>query len=668
MHRAALRATLAAGLSLVTSAAAGQVAVPQGFQHATVVSSIPSGTAMAFAPDGRLFVCQQTGAVRVIKQGQLLATPFVSLSVDSQGERGLLGLAFDPAFASNHYLYVYYTALTSPRRNRVSRFTANGDVAAAGSELVILELENLSGATNHNGGGLAFGPDGALYVAVGENANPANSQTLANRLGKILRINTDGSLPTDNPFYTSASGVNRAIWALGLRNPFTFAFEEGSGRMLINDVGAGTFEEVNQGIAGANYGWPASEGPTGTSGHIGPVYWYGHSQGSNPRGCAISGGVFYPAAAAGFPSSYAGDYFFADYCAGFIRRLDAATGTTSPFASGLSSPVDLDVGPDGRLYYLSRGGGGVIGRISYGVLQVSGLTPSPAPPFVNPNPITWTATLGPGAPQNVEYQFWRYSQATGAWTSEPYSSSNSYVFTPNGAGQYAMQVWVREVGSAATYQTYKASGNFQVVSPPPPAPPAVTLARQLPPSVGVSGTFSASVTGGVAPHTFQYWVYRGSTGAWTIERPWHTSPTWVFTPTTSGQHAVQVWVRSAGSTRQYDAYLSTGFFVVAPSAVPPSTPSTPRLVASPGTNGGPGAPITWTGSSTGGAQPTQYKFWLYSAASQTWQITQDWSDDNTWVWVPSARGTYAVQVWVRSAGSTAEYQAYTSSGFFTIAP
>ncbi|MGA6927898.1 MAG: PQQ-dependent sugar dehydrogenase, partial [Pseudolabrys sp.] len=134
---------------------------------------------MEFAPDGRLFVCLQTGQVRVIKNGSLLATPFLSLSVDSSGERGLLGIAFDPNFTNNHYVYVYYTVPTSPIHNRVSRFTAAGDVAASGSEIVILNLDNLSSATNHNGGGLHFGSDGKLYIGVGENANGANAQTLS---------------------------------------------------------------------------------------------------------------------------------------------------------------------------------------------------------------------------------------------------------------------------------------------------------------------------------------------------------------------------------------------------------------------------------------------------------------------------------------------------------
>src|SRR2546423_2760603 len=185
--------------------------LPAGFTEAQFGSNLGgAATAMAFAPDGRLFVCLKSGQLRVIKNGTLLAAPFVSLSVDPAGERGLLGVAFDPNFSANQFVYLYYTTSTSPIHNRISRFTANGDVAAASSEVVLMDLENLS-ATNHNGGAIHFGPDGKLYARVGENANSANAQTLSNRLGKILRINSDGSIPTDNPFFNTATGANRAI-------------------------------------------------------------------------------------------------------------------------------------------------------------------------------------------------------------------------------------------------------------------------------------------------------------------------------------------------------------------------------------------------------------------------------------------------------------------------
>src|SRR5688572_15611876 len=281
--------------------------LPAGFVEAQFGSTLGGApTAMAFAPDGRLFVCLQGGQLRVIKNGALLATPFVSLSVNSSGERGLLGIAFDPDFATNQFVYLYYTTNTAPIHNRISRFTATGDVAAANSEVVIMDLDNLSSATNHNGGAIHFGPDGKLYAAVGENANSANAQILSNRLGKMLRINSDGTIPTDNPFFNSATGANRSIWALGLRNPFTFGFQPGTGRMFINDVGQSTWEEINDGIAGSNYGWPSCEGSCSPANpnFRDPIFQYSSS--SSTSECAIVGGAFYNPAINQFPASYLG--------------------------------------------------------------------------------------------------------------------------------------------------------------------------------------------------------------------------------------------------------------------------------------------------------------------------------------------------------------------------
>ena len=342
------------------------------FNKVPVASGIPNPTAMAFAPDGRLFVCQQTGQLRVINSaGALLPDPFVTLTVNSAGERGLLGVAFDPNFASNHWVYVYYTATTPTIHNRVSRFTAAGDVAVAGSEVPILDLDNLSAATNHNGGALHFGPDNKLYIAVGENANPANSQSVGNLLGKILRINSDGTIPSDNPttfpgIAGSPTGKNGAIWSVGLRNPYTFDFQPGSGRMLINDVGQNAWEEINDGIARSNYGWSICEGACSppNANFRDPLFQYGHGIGET-TGCAITGGAFYNPARITYPNEYVGKYFYAEFCSGWIRLFDPVTGTSLPFASGLSSPVDLKVGPDGNLYYLVRGGGGAVFKIIY---------------------------------------------------------------------------------------------------------------------------------------------------------------------------------------------------------------------------------------------------------------------------------------------------------------
>ena len=350
--------------ALLAAFALHAATVPAGFSDSVVTSSLTLPTAMAMAPDGRIFVCQQTGALRVVKNGSLLATPFVTLTVSSSGERGLLGVAFDPDFLTNRYVYVYYTATTPAIHNRISRFTANGDVAAEGSEVVIFDLDNLSSATNHNGGAIHFGLDGKLYAAVGENANGSNAQTLTNVLGKMLRINSDGSIPTDNPFYGSTTGNNRAIWAYGLRNPFTFAVHPLSGRMFINDVGQSAFEEINDGIAGSNYGWPATEGPTSNPAYRSPLYYYANDAAT----CAIAGGTFYAPEVRQFPASYTDSYFFQDLCGSWMHRLDASY-ASNDFATNITgAPVDTLVGHDGSVYYLSRNGSGatsVLGRIRW---------------------------------------------------------------------------------------------------------------------------------------------------------------------------------------------------------------------------------------------------------------------------------------------------------------
>src|SRR5215470_736305 len=147
-----LRLCLALSIAAFSVSIANAATVPAGFTDSVVAGGLTNPTAMALAPDGRIFVCQQTGQLRVIKNGALLSTPFLTVTVDSQGERGLLGVAFDPNFAVNSFVYVYYTATTPATHNRVSRFVANGDVADPTSETILLDLNNLSGATNHNGG------------------------------------------------------------------------------------------------------------------------------------------------------------------------------------------------------------------------------------------------------------------------------------------------------------------------------------------------------------------------------------------------------------------------------------------------------------------------------------------------------------------------------------
>jgi glucose/arabinose dehydrogenase len=245
-------------------------------------------------------------------------------------------------------------------------------VAAAGSETPILELPAL-GATNHNGGAIHFDTDGKLYVGLGENAVPGNAQSLNTVLGKMLRINKDGSFPEDNPFYTQTTDNNKAIWAFELRNPYSFDVQPDTGRIFINDVAQNAWEEIDDGIADANYGWPIYEGPVKYMAHKSKkhqhkrmytrsIFAYKHGS-DETRGCAITGGAFYnpgTGVSASFPGEYEGDYFFADFCSGWIRRLDPTTNAVEGFkASSDENPVDLKVSQDGDLYFLARGTGSV---------------------------------------------------------------------------------------------------------------------------------------------------------------------------------------------------------------------------------------------------------------------------------------------------------------------
>ncbi len=218
-----------------------------------------------------------------------------------------------------------------------------------------------STSTDHHGGGLAFGPDGKLYISTGDNGAPSSSQPLTSDHGKILRVNKDGTIPSDNPFVDGAGPNIDAIWARGLRNPYRFSFDPANGRMYIGDVGQSSTEEVNIGVAGANYGWPTCEGPCGNAGMTNPLFTYSH----NGRDAAITGGFVYRGNQ--FPASYQGVYFYGDFAQNWIRylTLDASGNVTGsqnflPADGSLDGPYDpvmLKPGPDGSLYYVDFGWG-----------------------------------------------------------------------------------------------------------------------------------------------------------------------------------------------------------------------------------------------------------------------------------------------------------------------
>ncbi len=373
-----LASGLAAGAASPPSSTAAQPAaatatalaardVPAGFAQRPVMRGLAQATDMAFTPDGRLFVTLKGGVVRYRRTNGTVGTLLnFSRKVNDAGERGLLGVAVDPRFRANHHLYLVYTHRatgTQPLHNRLVRVTVRRGKLARGSERLLFRFNGLS-AGNHNGGSVQIGPDGKLYVSHGENARPEQAQSLRNLYGKIVRLNRNGTIPADNPFFTRTNGRNRAIWARGLRNPFKFTFDPGSSRGYINDVGAQTWEEIDRLRKGGNYGWPAQEGPENAPQFIPPIFAYRHGS-TGTTGCSITGGEFYRPQRRNFPRSFVGDYFFADLCGGWVRRYDPRTDRATRFATGLGNPVDLEVGRRGALYVLLFGSPGRVVQIRF---------------------------------------------------------------------------------------------------------------------------------------------------------------------------------------------------------------------------------------------------------------------------------------------------------------
>jgi glucose/arabinose dehydrogenase len=497
---------------------------------------------MAFAPDGRLFLCLQAGQVRIVKNGVLLNTPFMTLTTPTDGERGLLGIAFDPNFTINHYLYFYYTVPTPAVHNRVSRFTANGDVVLPGSETVLLELDNLN-AAQHNGGALHFGSDGKLYIAVGDNYDGTNAQTLTNLKGKVLRINADGTIPADNPFIATTTGKNQAIWAYGLRNPFTFDVQPGTGRIFVNDVGEAHWEEINGGIAGANYGWPTTEGYTNDPQFVSPLFAYGHGAG-DLLGCAITGGGFYNPVTPQFPDFYVGKYFFVDYCNDWMRVFDFDNNSVMSFATGLSTyPLNLTLGLDGSLYYLSYSdattpGFGGLYKITYTGSQTPSIEIQPASRTVSQGQIA-SFFISASGDQPLAYQWQKSTDGGTTFTDITGATSNAYQTPPTTLSDSGSQFQCVVSNSFGTV-----TSNPATLTVTPNQPPTCTI--DVPTAgamyndgdtISYSGSASDPEDGTLPASAFTWEVH--------LQHDQHFHP---FVPATSGSTGGSFTIPTSGET------------------------------------------------------------------------------------------------------------------------
>ncbi len=522
--------------------------LPTGFVESRLATGLDP-TSLEVAPDGRLFVTEKNGRIRIIKNGVMLPTPFLTLSVDNNNERGLQNILLDPNFASNGYVYVLYT-VAGTNANRVSRFKAGGDVAVAGSEFVLLDL-GFNKGTIHNGGGMYF-LDGKLFITTGDGGDFNKPQSLGSLLGKILRINPDGTIPTDNPFYNSATGVYRAIWARGMRNPYKATVQRGTNRVFINDVGTAAWEEVNEAVAGKNYGYPVIEGFRTAGQYVpgnyqDPFFAYSHGE-----GCAITGGAFYNPVNAQFPAGYVGKYFYADYCAGYIRTIDLATKAKGNFATSVNRPVDIKVGPDGSMYYLVRGStnsntsttNGEVWRITYTASQS---------PFISAQPTSQTTsvggsvtfTVGASGSAPLTYQWQRNGvNITGA-TSASYTLSNVAL---SSSGATFRAVVTNNFGSVTSN-----SATLTVLNNAAPTAtittPVAGAKYNAGQTISFSGTGSDPDDGTLPASAFTWWVdfYHNDSGL-------HTHPT---VPATSGitGGSFQVPLSVHGSNVWYRIYL-----------------------------------------------------------------------------------------------------------------
>jgi len=295
------------------------------------------------------------------------------------------------------------------------------------------------------------------------------------------------------------------------------------------------------------------------------------------------------------------------------------------------------------------------------------LTPDKAFPAHAGQTIKFLAAASGGSAGPLQYQFWRYDQSTGWTIAQAYSAQRTYTWTPgaNAAGTHAVQVWIRSAGVSAQYEAWVGTDYFSVVVDPLTSP-SLSPDVVFPVPTNTPINWTATVAGGVAPLEYKFWVLKAG-GAWTMARDYAPSNRFTWTPGSGaeGSYAVQVWVRNAGSSAAYDTWAGTPFFTIGGS----TAANVVSLTANQSMPAMTGSSIVWTAIATGGtAGPLQYKFWRYSQTTGTWSVVQDYSAANAFTWTPAAEdaGTYAIQAWVRSAGSSASCEGWVSTGYFVV--
>lgn len=505
LHKNITLKLLIISISFIVGTQTAYAVPPAGFQTETVIAGFDLPTSAQYAPDGRIFVAEKGGAVKIVRDGVILPTPFYQLTnVNTYGDNGLIGMALDPNFSVNGYVYLSYVYDSTPGLNnqgpktgQVIRITANGNVAVAGSEVVLIgsvvgDALNpsctdypdgtdciASDHSAHTTDSLAFGLDGKLYVSIGDGADfngvdplTFRAQNLDSLNGKVLRINTDGTAPVDNPFYNGNPNANRSkVWYYGLRNPFRLSVHPSTGKIYVGDVGWFSFEEVNFGDPGSNFGWPCREGMGVTPSYncsvantINPLYSYPHDL--NGAG-SITGGIFYTGNS--YPSNYNGQYFFGDYSQNWIKTLQENSSTTSTVTdfmlSGADGPVYFFADSNGDINYISIYTGS-INKITYttGNRTPIAVATSSATSGLAPLQVSFDGT-GSNDPDNDSITFvWDFGDgatSTATTTSHTYTNNGTYLPTLTVTDSY---------GATSTMQMRIIVGNIAptatIVNPP----------------------------------------------------------------------------------------------------------------------------------------------------------------------------------------------------------
>jgi Glucose / Sorbosone dehydrogenase len=367
-------------LALLMTGESVFAALPSGFQSVVIASGFrnPNGQntdaiSLQQAPDGRIFTIQQGGRVSVVSTGGTRTT-FHTVPTRQDGEDGLLGIVLHPNFSTNGWIYLYYTSTSGGLHNRIVRIQGATPTAnvSTGQETLIYRLSD-SAATIHNGGAMQF-YQGKLYATSGDNSASGNAQNLDNSLGKVLRMNDDGTAPTDNPFYTTPSARRSYIWAYGFRNPYSMDINQSTGLIFVGNVGNYGRETIKNVTKGRNLGWPNGGAIDSLDG---AVYNYPYSV-----GCALTSGAwFQPTGNTNWPSQYVGAYFYTDWCSDWVKYLrmnSSGTWYSTTFSGdGFNESIGWRMGVDGSMYYFRRDLG-TLNKIVYGTNIAPTISVQPA--------------------------------------------------------------------------------------------------------------------------------------------------------------------------------------------------------------------------------------------------------------------------------------------------